>query len=127
MRRVVTFGLAITVLCCLFAMSAMATPDVPYAHYDAWFQSDTQGAAGIYRCSCNPVNNTLTTTARVQYEDALGQANWTSVASDGGDNIKQCAFVITSPAETYASYVEANFTARCSTGFTVYIPDYASR
>ena len=123
MRRIFTFGLAIMALCCIFAVSATATPEVPYAHYDAWFQSDTEGAAGIYRCSCNPVSNYLSATACVQYEDVYGQYKWTSERSYGAPNIAQSAFVVTAPAETYANYVMASFAARCGNGPIITLSD----
>ncbi len=127
MRRMIAFGLAVTVLYCMFAVSAMATPTTPYTHYDVWFQGETQGVAGIYRCSCNPVNNELQATAHAQYMDEVGQYNWTNTVSDGGTNIQQCVFVVTDPTAIYVNYVEANFTARCGTGFPVELFDCASR
>ena len=127
MHRTFGFCFAVTALCCILAVSAMATPSIPYSHYDAWFQSDTVACAGIYRCSCNPIDNYLYASVTAQYEDVYGRYRWTDIVDYGADNIRQSVLVVSSPAETYINYVDACFTARCRKGSLMDYHDSDSR
>ncbi len=105
---------------------AGATASNPYRHKDAWFQSYSQGCAAIYRCSCNPVNNYLSASAKVQY-NANGTYKWTSTTTSSGSNVEQRAFVVTAPNGYYANAVSASFIASCSGGARQYPTDSATR
>lgn len=99
--------ITIITLIAIMAVSStvFATPSTPYSHYDAWFQSDDQGCAGIYRCSCNPVNNYLSASAKVQYNDN-GNYLWTNWQTSANANVQQRAFIVNSPNNCYVNRVE---------------------
>lgn len=105
---------------------AGATASIPYRHKDAWFQSYSQGCAGIYRCYCNPVNNYLSASAKVQY-DANGTYKWTSTKTSSGSNVEQRVLVVTAPNGYYANAVTASFIASCSGGARQKLADSATR
>ena len=105
---------------------ANATATTPYSSYDAWFQGNSSGCAGIYRCSCSPISNALSAKARVQYNDN-GTYKRTGYSSDSGTNVDQRAFAVSAPGGKYVNYVDASFTARCGSGTVKTLYDTASR
>jgi hypothetical protein len=105
---------------------AYATASKPYSSYDAWFEGTSGGCAGIYACSCSPVNNYLSATADVQYLDGTVY-KWTGAYTSSATNTSQRAFVRNAPGGKYANYVNASFAARCGSGSTKAYTDYASR
>jgi len=127
MRRIISMGLLVLALLSIAVVTASATASKPYSSYDAWFQSTSEGCAGIYRCDCSPVDNYLYASAKAQYLASDGTYKWTSTVTDKGTDVQQRAFVVTSPSGTKVYYVDANFKARCGSGKTKSYSDYASR
>lgn len=105
---------------------AGATASSPHRHKDTWFQSYSQGCAGIYRCSCNPINNYLSASAKVQY-NANGTYKWTSIETSSGSYGEQRVFIVTAPNGYYANAVSASFIISCSGGARQYPTDLATR
>lgn len=127
MKRLIGILMVVLIMTAMvFPMSASATAGTPYSHYDAWFQASDEGCAAIYRCSCNPVDNYLYASARVQYS-SNGSYKYTSWKTESGTNVTQKAFVKASPSGEYVNYVEANFKARCGSGSIKSYSDTASR
>ncbi|MEG1844985.1 MAG: hypothetical protein RR296_12140 [Clostridia bacterium] len=126
MRRILSLGLVVLLFLSIAVVAASATASKPYSSYDAWFESTTKGCAAIYKCSCSPVSNYLSASARAQYLDN-GAYKWTSTVSSSGNNVKQRAFVITSPAKQKVYYVDADFKAKCGTGSLKSYSDTANR
>lgn len=127
MKKAMNLILVVVILASMaIPIIAGATASNPYSHKDAWFQSDSEGCAAIYRCSCNPVDNYLSASAKVQYNDN-GTYKWTSTTTSSGYNVEQRAFVITAPNECYANAVSASFVASCSGGSRQYPTASATR
>lgn len=127
MKRITGILMVVFIMVAMvFPMSASATASTPYSHYDAWFQSSDTACAGIYRCSCSPVNNFLYASARTQYY-SNGSYYWTSWTTTYDNDVQQQTIVKSSPSGQYVNYVSASFRARCGSGSTVYLSDYASR
>lgn len=118
MRRILSLGLLVLSLLSIAAVTASATASKPYRSYDAWFQSTSEGCAGIYKCSCTPVDNYLYASAKAQYLAANGRYKWTGAVTDKGYNVKQRAFVVASPSGQKVYYVDASFKAKCGSGST---------
>lgn len=127
MRRILSLGLLVLLLLSIAVITASATASKPYSSYDAWFQSTSQGCAGIYKCDCSPVDNYLYASARAQYLDSDGTYKWTSTVTSKGNDVGMRAFVVTSPGGNKVYYVDASFRARCGSGSMKYYSDYASR
>ena len=126
MRKTKIIVIFVLMIAMAVPITAFATPTTPYSSYDAWFQSSDEGCAAIYKCSCNPVDNYLYASARVQYLDG-SLYYWSSYTTSADEDTSQRAFVVNSPNNCYVSYVDAYFRAQCTTGILKYYDDQASR
>lgn len=116
MKRLLSILLAVLIMAAMvFPMSATATASTPYSTYSAWFDSSTKGSAGIWRCSCNPVNNYLYAAVRLQYYYG-GSYYWTQWAYGGDYNVYSKVKSTSVSSSAYANYVDGFLGARCGSG-----------
>ena len=127
MRRLIGILLVVLIMAAVaFPMSATATASTPYSYYGTWLNSSTTGTAGIWRCSCNPVNNYLYAAVRLQYY-YNGYYYWTKWAYGGASNVYSMVKSKVVASSAYANYADGFLGAKCGDGSYLTYTDYAPK